>query len=183
MLGDYRFFAFFSHPRQTHNTIEKLFQKTIEKLFQKSIDILFFLCYNIIASLLGDRFNGWIAQLARASGSYPAGRWFKSDFSHQTLGPLVKRLRHGPFTAVTWVRFPYGSPDTNNTNFSHEGFVFFYKRFLWNKDWAIFLTIIYATYIINTQGYEKALRVFLYSNSPEGTIFQVYICLPFGFWS
>ena len=23
---------------------------------------------------------------------------------------MVKRLRHGPFTAVTWVRFPYGSP-------------------------------------------------------------------------
>ena len=22
---------------------------------------------------------------------------------------MVKRLRHGPFTAVTWVRFPYGS--------------------------------------------------------------------------
>ena len=26
-------------------------------------------------------------------------------------GPLVKRLRHRPFTAVTWVRFPYGSPE------------------------------------------------------------------------
>ena len=26
-------------------------------------------------------------------------------------GPLVKRLRHRPFTAVTWVRFPYGSPN------------------------------------------------------------------------
>ena len=25
-------------------------------------------------------------------------------------GPLVKRLRHGPFTAVTRVRFPHGSP-------------------------------------------------------------------------
>ena len=25
-------------------------------------------------------------------------------------GPLVKRLRHRPFTAVTWVRFPHGSP-------------------------------------------------------------------------
>ena len=25
-------------------------------------------------------------------------------------GPLVKWLRHGPFTAVTWVRIPYGSP-------------------------------------------------------------------------
>ena len=22
---------------------------------------------------------------------------------------MVKRLRHGPFTAVTWVRFPYGA--------------------------------------------------------------------------
>ena len=26
-----------------------------------------------------------------------------------TEGPLVKRLRHRPFTAVTGVRFPYGS--------------------------------------------------------------------------
>ena len=25
-------------------------------------------------------------------------------------GPLVKRLRHRPFTAVTRVRIPYGSP-------------------------------------------------------------------------
>ena len=25
-------------------------------------------------------------------------------------GPLVKRLRHRPFTAESWVRFPYGSP-------------------------------------------------------------------------
>ena len=25
-------------------------------------------------------------------------------------GPLVKRSRHRPFTAVTWVQFPYGSP-------------------------------------------------------------------------
>src|SRR5690606_38912409 len=26
------------------------------------------------------------------------------------IGPLVKRLRHRPFTAVTRVRIPYGSP-------------------------------------------------------------------------
>ena len=52
--------------------------------------------------------------MARASGSYPAGRWFKSDIRYQNLGPLVKRLRHGPFTAVTWVRFPYGSPPTES---------------------------------------------------------------------
>ena len=28
----------------------------------------------------------------------------------KTQGPLVKRLRHRPLTAKTWVRFPYGSP-------------------------------------------------------------------------
>ena len=28
-------------------------------------------------------------------------------------GPLVKWLRHRPFTAVTWVRVPYGSPKTS----------------------------------------------------------------------
>ena len=31
---------------------------------------------------------------------------------HLTNGPLVKRLRHGPLKAETWVRFPYGSPKT-----------------------------------------------------------------------
>ena len=45
--------------------------------------------------------------MARAIGSYPIGRGFKSNSRY---GPLVKRLRHRPFTAVTWVRFPYGSP-------------------------------------------------------------------------
>ena len=58
--------------------------------------------------------------MARASGSYPAGRWFKSDYRYQTnpfpsfsereYGPVVKRLRHRPFTAVTRVRFSSGSP-------------------------------------------------------------------------
>ena len=28
----------------------------------------------------------------------------------QISGPVVKRLRHRPFTAETWVRFPSGSP-------------------------------------------------------------------------
>ena len=61
--------------------------------------------------------HGGIAQLARALGSYPTGRWFKSDFRYHA-GPLVKRLRHGPFTAVTWVRFPYGSPKKADTPLS-----------------------------------------------------------------
>ena len=39
-------------------------------------------------------------------------------------GPLVKRLRHRPFTAVTWVRFPYGSPLKSPDAFASGLFVF-----------------------------------------------------------
>ena len=55
--------------------------------------------------------------MARACGSYPQCRWFKSDYRYHrssnrrsNSGPMVKRLRHRPFTAVTRVRFPFGSP-------------------------------------------------------------------------
>ena len=62
---------------------------------------------------------GGIAQLARAFGSYPECHWFKSSCRYQwrwgytlrrRFGPLVKWLRHRPFTAVTRVRVSYGSP-------------------------------------------------------------------------
>ena len=66
-------------------------------------------CYDKIYKSRDRARNGGIAQLARAIGSYPIGHGFKSS-SRYHQGPLVKRLRHGPFTAVTWVRFPYGSP-------------------------------------------------------------------------
>ena len=52
--------------------------------------------------------RGGIAQVARALGSYPGCRWFESNCRYH--GPLVKRLRHRPFTAESWVQFPYGSP-------------------------------------------------------------------------
>ena len=58
---------------------------------------------------------GGIAQLARALGSYPGCRWFESDCRYH-FGPLVKRLRHRPFTAESWVRFPYGSPSNHLPN-------------------------------------------------------------------
>ena len=55
--------------------------------------------------------------MARASGSYPEGHRFKSRCRYQTgngfipsYGPVVKRSRHRPFTAVTRVRFSSGSP-------------------------------------------------------------------------
>ena len=48
--------------------------------------------------------------MARAFGSYPECRRFESTYRYHN-GPVVKRLRHGPFTAVTRVRFPSGSPD------------------------------------------------------------------------
>ena len=73
--------------------------------------------------------------MARASGSYPEGHRVKSRCRYQTAasscrayGPVVKRLRHRPFTAVTWVRFPYGSPLLINPNFFliGEGFGFIF---------------------------------------------------------
>ncbi len=52
--------------------------------------------------------------MARALGSYPGCHWFESDYRYH-IGPLVKRLRHRPFTAESWVRFPYGSPQVQLT--------------------------------------------------------------------
>ena len=56
---------------------------------------------------------------ARATGSYPVGRGFKSNCRYQYYGPVVKRLRHRPFTAVTRVRFPFGSPKGGRTQTCH----------------------------------------------------------------
>ena len=74
---------------------------------------------------------GGIAQLARVLGSYPIGRRFESHCRYQInkpyllrwfnkrtfepliYGPVVKRLRHRPFTAVTRVRFSSGSPQSS----------------------------------------------------------------------
>ena len=61
-------------------------------------------------SVVVERRYGGIAQLARAFGSYPKCHWFKSSYRYQ-YGPVVKRLRHRPFTAVTRVRFSSGSPE------------------------------------------------------------------------
>ncbi len=36
--------------------------------------------------------------------------WEEVEEVAGTHGPVVKRLRHRPFTAVTRVRFPHGSP-------------------------------------------------------------------------
>ena len=75
---------------------------------------------------------GGIAQLARAFGSYPKCRWFNpfaativKTLLWQILyrsGPLVKRLRHRPFTAVSRVRFSHGSPVKRIPNFRNPFF-------------------------------------------------------------
>ena len=85
---------------------------------------------------------GGIAQLARVLGSYPIGRRFESHCRYQInkpyllrwfykrafepliYGPVVKRLRHRPFTAVTRVRFSSGSPQSTCRNTGAFFFVF-----------------------------------------------------------
>ena len=87
---------------------------------------------------------GGIAQLARVLGSYPIGRRFESHCRYQInnsylprcfykrafepliYGPVVKRLRHRPFTAVTRVRFSSGSPQRRLANAGLFFFVFYF---------------------------------------------------------
>src|SRR5699024_2557724 len=47
------------------------------------------------------------SSVGRASDCYSGCRRFES--ACRSYGPLVKWLRHRPFTAVTWVQIPYGS--------------------------------------------------------------------------
>ena len=76
--------------------------------------------------------------MARAFGSYPKCRRFKSYCRYQRngcslwrvhcdSGPLVKRLRHRPFTAGSRVRIPYESPDekTHQQKFLLVCFLFY----------------------------------------------------------
>ena len=100
--------------------------------FKKTLDKCLFIVYNNIVAM-GTAYGG-IAQLARALGSYPGCHRFKSSYRHHccsfSLGPLVKRLRHRPFTAESWVQFPYGSPlrkPSNSADARFEGFSFCLK--------------------------------------------------------
>ena len=78
--------------------------------------------------------HGGIAQLARAFGSYPKCRWFKSDCRYHAAR-WSRGLRHRPFTAVTRVRIPSGSPKRKTP--SNEGVFLFLrsKRRDSNQEW------------------------------------------------
>ena len=54
--------------------------------------------------------HGSVAQLVRVPACHAGSRGFEPLLSRHISGPLVKRSRHHPFTVVTGVRFPYGSP-------------------------------------------------------------------------
>ena len=109
--------------------------KNFFDFFKKGIDKWYFVCYNIQARERHvsevQKKHGGIAQLARAPGSYPVGRRFKSHFRYHN-GPLVKRLRHRPFTAVTWVRFPYGSPKKITSEPKGSDVIFLSKQQAWH---------------------------------------------------
>ncbi len=75
---------------------------------------------------------GGIAQLARATGSYPVGHRFKSGFRYHPAR-WSRGLRHRPFTAVTAVRICYGSP---NTKGSPSGLPFVFDDTVCDSDCA-----------------------------------------------
>ena len=81
--------------------------------------------------------------MVRAIGSYPIGHKFESHRRYQTIheetrsiyygnvenGPLVKRLRHHPFTVVSWVRVPYESPRKWSKNQRFAPFLLIFEAF------------------------------------------------------
>ena len=66
--------------------------------------------------------EAWVSAVSdgtgcRLNGTFSDAEGMKTSFDTleetRIYGPLVKRLRHRPFTAVAWVRLPYGSPENN----------------------------------------------------------------------
>ena len=124
---------------------------------------------------------GGIAQLARALGSYPGCRWFKSDCRYHS-GPLVKRLRHRPFTAESWVQFPYGSPHT----FAHEWLnkavceLLFFARF-----WVWSLFGLYCDFFGLYAGrtvFSPPCVFFLSKDSASAIAWLVLACASWNIW-
>ena len=75
---------------------------------KKLIDLLLFISYNYFRLIA----YGGVAKWVRATGSYPVGQRFRSTRRYHmgrekdpSPGPVVKRLRHRPFTVVTMVQF------------------------------------------------------------------------------
>ncbi len=64
------------------------------------------------------RGNGGVAQLARASGSYPAGRWFKSDRRYH-FWPVGQAVKTPPFHGGNMGSIPVRV--TNEKQLSKEG--------------------------------------------------------------
>ena len=73
------------------------YKNILSKTFKKPLTFKFL--YDTIDKRDFERDNsehGGIAQLARASGSYPAGRWFKSDFRYHKW-PVGQAVKTSPF--------------------------------------------------------------------------------------
>ena len=59
------------------------------------------------------RNSGMIRSFRRQPKASGGNEGNEADFDD---GPLVKRLRRGPLTPQTWVRFPHGSPKVSTNN-------------------------------------------------------------------
>ncbi len=88
-------------------------------------------CYVILAERsAGTEFYGGIAQLARASGSYPAGRWFKSDFRYH-IRPVGQAVKTPPFHGSNGGSIPPRVTKTKILSTFVDGiFVLYYTLFI-----------------------------------------------------
>ena len=69
--------------------------------------------------------NGGLAQLARASGSYPAGRWFKSDIRYHSR-PVGQEVKTRPFHGCNMGSIPVRVTIEKRTPFSRCPFFLCY---------------------------------------------------------
>ena len=123
---------------------------------------------------------GGLAQLARALGSYPIGRWFKSVSRYQQFGPMVNRLRHRPFTAKWAVQLCLGSPQKN---LAVARFFICFKKLYFCKFFILFFKIVfcYSFYCFAKQYFCKFLHSFVIIFTLF-VILQGFTMLTYYFW-
>ena len=92
--------------------------------------------------ILANWSNGWVAQLVRASGSYPLGRWFESTPSHYSQKIIAMRINDRLLVASAYL---FGIPAlyivlTDNRKMGYIGYHGSRAFILWVLFFVIFFT-------------------------------------------
>lgn len=110
---------------------KKIFRSEINARNWKKfpLNIEYFLKFVIIYIASGiDVHDGGVAQLVRATGSYPVGRGFKSPRRYHLVGPLVQWSEPPSHKRVVVGSSPTGSTNRDNREYANWAFSFKIER-------------------------------------------------------